>query len=79
MAQTFISQDGLGQFSILYGLVTVSITNGVMHTQSMTLPSRCTNYRVHCVKGTHAIMRYSRIRPVGVESGGKGARAPPLS
>ena len=58
MAQAVISQDGLGQCNILYGLVTVSIGYDVMHTLSMTLPSQCTNYRIHCVKGAHAIIQF---------------------
>ena len=78
MAQAVISQDGVGQCNILYGLVTVSIGNDVMHTQSMTLRSQCTNYRIHCVKRAHAISysldiaRHSRLGPKGVGSGREG-------
>ena len=76
MAQAVISQDGLGQCKILYGLVIVRIGYDVMHTQSITLPSQCTNYRIHCVKGAHAISldiaRHSRLGPKGVGSGRVG-------
>ena len=79
MAQTVISQDGLGQCNILYGLVTVNIGNDVMHTQSMTLSCQCiaTNYCMSLVCKVNPYIiaiqfRYSwldySVGPIGIGS-----------